>query len=67
MGGRRGHLQGDMLIVAARLGCERAMVGTRWANSHPCCIDRLRNTCKRFISGKEVCLGSERMFDNQEC
>ena len=26
-------------MVATRLGCQRAMVGTRWANSCPSCID----------------------------
>ena len=30
-----------MHMVAARLGCERAMVGTRRATSHPDCMDRL--------------------------
>ena len=40
-GGGWGHLQG---VVAARLGCERAMVGTGWATSHPDYMDRLRNT-----------------------
>ena len=33
--------QGDIEIVAARLGCERAMVGTRWATSHPDYMDRI--------------------------
>jgi len=28
--------------VAARLGCKVAMVGTRWANSNLCCMNRLR-------------------------
>ena len=40
-GGGWGHLQGDMHMVAARLGCERAMVGTGWAASHPECMNRL--------------------------
>ena len=33
----------DMHMVAARLGHERAMVGTGWANSRPDCMDRLRS------------------------
>ena len=41
-GGGWGHLQGDMHMVAARLGCQSAMVGTGWANSCPSCMDRLR-------------------------
>ena len=32
----------DMHRVAARLGCQSAMIGTRWANSCPSCMDRLR-------------------------
>jgi len=28
-------------MVAARLGCEKVMVGTGWVNSCPDCIDRL--------------------------
>ena len=36
-----GHPQGDMHMVAARLGFERAMVGTRWATSRPDSMDRL--------------------------
>ena len=38
-GGGSGHPQGDIHIVAARLG---TMVGTRWANSCPGCMDRVR-------------------------
>ena len=38
-----GHLQGDMHMVAARLGCQSAMVGIGWANSCPSCMDRLRS------------------------
>ena len=30
-----GHPQGDMHMVAARLGCQSAIVRTRWANSCP--------------------------------
>ena len=58
--------QGEMHMVAARLGCQSAMVGT----SGPilalaACMDRL---CYRgFISGREGCLGSERVYDNREC
>ena len=36
-----GHPQGDMHMVAARLSCQSAMVGTVWANSCPGCMDRL--------------------------
>ena len=41
-GGGWGHPQGDMHMVAARLGCQSAMVGTGWANSCHGCMDRLR-------------------------
>ena len=40
-GGGWGHPQGDMHMVAARLSCQNAMVGTMWANSCPGCMDRL--------------------------
>ena len=32
-----------MHMVAARLGCQSAMVGTGWANYCPGCMDRLKN------------------------
>ena len=56
-------------MVAARLGCQNVMVGTGWANSCPGCMDRLRKRyillpCRGFISGREGCLGSERVYDN---
>ena len=38
--GHWGHLQGDKHMVAARLGCQSAMVGTGWANLY---MDRLKN------------------------
>jgi len=31
-GGGWCHLQGAVHMVAARLGCERALIGTGWAN-----------------------------------
>ena len=40
-GGGWGHLQGDMHMVGARLGCERVIVGTGWATPRPECMDRL--------------------------
>ena len=56
-GGGWGHLQGDLHIVAARLGCQTAMVGIRWANSRPGCMDRLRKRYSHlvgvsFLAGK---------------
>ena len=53
-GGGSGHPQGDMHIVAARLG---TMVGTRWANSCPGCMDRVRKYShlvggSSFLAGK---------------
>ena len=41
-----GHLQ-----VAARLGCESSIIGTRWANSLPGCMDRLRKRYSHFAGG----------------
>ena len=50
-GGGWGHLQGDMHMVAARLGCQSAMVGTGWANSCPSCMDRLRKCYSHLVGG----------------
>ena len=44
-------LQGAMHMAAARLGCKRAMVGTRWANSHPGCMNRLRKHYSHLVGG----------------
>ena len=48
-GGRWCHLQGDMHMVAARLGCQRAMVGTGWINSCPGC--KLRKRYSQLVEG----------------
>ena len=62
----------DMHMVAARRGCKMAMGGTRWVNSCPGCMERLRKHYShlvggQLISGREDCLGSDWVFDNQEC
>ena len=36
-----GSPQSVVHMAAARLSCKRAMVGTRWANSHPRYMNRL--------------------------
>ena len=49
-------------MVAARLGCKRAVVGTELANSHPGCTNRPRNatlTVWGFNSGREGDVGSK--------
>ena len=60
-----------MHMVAARLGCKGAMIGTGWANSHPGYMNRLRNCyshiVKGFISGREGSLGAELVIVNQQC
>ena len=38
-------------MVAARLGFERAMVGTEWATSCPDCMDRLRKHYSHIVEG----------------
>ena len=43
--------QGDMHMVAARLGCQSTMVGTGWANSCPGCMDRLRKRYSHLVGG----------------
>ena len=50
-GGGWGHPQGGMHMVAARLGCQSAMVGTGWANSCPGCMDRLRKRYSHLVEG----------------
>ena len=41
-----------MHMVAARLGCERTMVETRWAISCPDCMDRLRKHSFHLVEGR---------------
>ena len=53
-----GHPQGDMHMVAARLGCERAMVGTWWL--HGQAYKTLLSPCRGLVSGREGCLGFKR-------
>ena len=36
---------------SARLGCKRIMAGTRWANFHPGCINRLRKCYSHLVGG----------------
>ena len=45
------HLQGDMHMVVARLGCQNTMVGTGWANSSTDCMDRLRKRYSHLVGG----------------
>ena len=40
-----------MHMVAARLGCQSTMVGTRWANSCPGCMDRLIKRYSHLVGG----------------
>ena len=40
-----------MHMVAARLGCQSAMVGTGLANSCPGCMDRLRKCYLYLVEG----------------
>ena len=40
-----------MHMVAARLGCQSAMVGTGWATSCPGCVDRLRKRYSHLVGG----------------
>ena len=51
MGGEWGHLQGAVHTAAARLDCKRTMVGTRWANSRPGCMSRLRKRYSHLSGG----------------
>ena len=46
-----GSPQGDMHMVAARLGCQYAVVGTGWANSCPGCMERFRKHDSHVVGG----------------
>ena len=56
-----------MHMVAARLGCQNAMVWDQvgqfllWL--HGQVQKMLLSPCRGFISGREDCLGSERVYD----
>ena len=50
-GGGWGHPQRAVHMVAARLGFETAMVGTRRATPHPDCFDRLRKHYSHLAEG----------------
>ena len=61
--GSLGHSQGAVHMVAARLDCKTAMVGTTLANSHLGCIIELKkcysHLVRGFIFGREDCLGPD--------
>ena len=40
-----------MYMVAAKLGCQSAMVGTRWANPCPGCPDKFRKHYSHLVGG----------------
>ena len=44
-------MQGDMHMVAARHGCQSAIVGVWWANSCPGYMDRLRKCYSHLVGG----------------
>ena len=50
-GGGWGHPQGAVHMVAARLGVEKAMVGSGRATPRPDCMDRLRKHYSHFAEG----------------
>ena len=45
------HLQVDVHMVPARIGCKSTVVGTRWPNPCPGCMDRLRKCYSHFLGG----------------
>ena len=70
-GGAWGHPQGDMQMVAARLGYEKVMVGTGWATSRPECMDRLTKHHPHLVGvwflARKAALGSELVYEYWEC
>ena len=68
-GGGWGQPQSAVHMVAARLGCDRAMFGTWWATSRPDCMDRLRKHYSHFVEGwflarKDAWVLSTWVYDN---
>ena len=61
-GGGWGHPQSDLHMVAARLGFERAMVGTGWATSRPDHMDRFRKQLSFSQAGKTLRLDRSRLL-----
>ena len=63
-----GHLQDDMHMVAAKLSCQIAMVGTRLANSCPGCVGRLRKRYSHLVGGSSLVgkaeMSPERVYNN---
>ena len=51
MGGGWGHPQDAVHMAAVRLDCKSSMVGTRLANSHPGCMNRLRKCYSHLLGG----------------
>ena len=50
-GGGWGHLQGDMHMVAARLGCQKVIAVTWWAASCLGCMESFRKLYSHLIGG----------------
>lgn len=49
-------------VVAAKLGCKEAMIGSEWVNSHPGCMNRQRKCYSHLLgvhSRQERLLGFE--------
>ena len=36
-------------VVAAKLGCKEAMIGSEWVNSHPGCMNRQRKCYSHLL------------------
>ena len=56
-----------MHMVAARLGCQSAMVGTGYANYCPGCMDRLKKCYSHLVGGSFLAGKVAWVYDNREC
>ena len=62
------HPQGDLHMVAARLGCQSTMVGTRWPIfCHGQAWKMLLSPCRGLISGRMTCMWWLLGFNECEC
>ena len=56
--------EGEGVLVAARLGCKRSRFVPGWPSLTLTKWTGLLSPCRGVVSGKEGCLGSEHVYDN---
>ena len=56
-----------MHMVAARLGCQKAVFKTWWANYHPGQMDRFRKHYSHLVGEGKAAWTLEWVYDKHEC